>query len=144
MAISFNPASTVARAYARPKLDPIRTPVNGAQSGTPQQERQTATDNRREAPAVQVRLSAEALAVLAAAREETANPARNNPTQSNSSSGPGKTETTPRPSQADLFPNDIFRGDGEENAPEPVASATSRADARQAYAPPGSRLNIVL
>ena len=129
MAISCHSASAVVRAYARPKVSAVRSNVNGPAPG-----QQAIPDNRREAPDVQLRLSSEALAILAQAQ-------KGNPPKAD---GTLKVQASKEADQSELFPEDIFGEDGEANARRSEGRNLASAEARQAYAPPGSKINIVL
>ncbi|MBZ0218405.1 MAG: hypothetical protein K8F25_17745 [Fimbriimonadaceae bacterium] len=129
MAITFNPANTVARAYTRPKIAPTRADVDNRLATE-----RSGIDNRRDAPAVQLRLSADALAVLAQSRRDTQNASPlpdAKPTRT-----PGKAAFSFGEIFANLIP--------EEPSDQTPVAAPARKDAAQAYAPPGSRINIVL
>lgn len=128
MAINFNPANTIARAYTRPKIVPARADV----SQTPVNDL-VGTDNRREAPAVQLRLSPDALAVLAKARQDAEPPTSTRDPKPTRQAG--KTEF----SFGELFSKLI-----EDQGPEKTPPAPAREQAANGYAPPGSRVNIVL
>ena len=128
MAINFNPASTIARAYTRPKIVPARAEV----SQNPVNDL-VGTDNRREAPAVQLRLSPDALAVLAKARQDAE---QSTPTRA---SKPARQAGKSEFSFGDLFAKLV-----EEETPEKTPPAPAREQAANSYAPPGSRVNIVL